>query len=162
MQKEEASTLGIDDLKRRAYFRVDDAKANMRPPNEKAAWRFLADVDMENSRPGLAADRVGVATAWTKPEIQDGITAKHVAAIRERLAAGAPNRRDVRSPDWVGITVGEAGFDVNGDKLAQRRASAIVDVLVKAKALRVAKESNGKGRSVDVLVGVPGYLPKPL
>ena len=149
MQPGEADTLGIPDETRRRCFRVDDGKANLQPPRgtgDQAIWRYLASVPLGNGQAGLAADHVGVVTAWVKPAIGDNVTAEHVAEITRRLWAGEPNRRDPRSPDWAGKWIaGVLGVDLAGAG-ATKRVGKMLDVMVSQGRLGVGSEMDERRR----------------
>ena len=133
MGAEEATKLGIPDETRRRLFRVDDGKANLQPPRgtgDDATWRYQVSVSLGNARPGLEEDRVGVVTAWVKPEAADVATPERVAEIVRRLHDGAPNRADSQSPMWVGHWLaGVLGMPLadGGDK---KRVGAVIADLV--------------------------------
>lgn len=55
MQEKEAKAVGIDPKRRRWYVRLDDAKANMRPPSDDARWFERVSVTLPNGK-----DKVGV------------------------------------------------------------------------------------------------------
>jgi RecA-family ATPase len=57
MTKEEAGKAGIEAKRHRFFFRVDNGKANLAPP-EATAWFNLASESLANG------DRVGVVTNW--------------------------------------------------------------------------------------------------
>ena len=65
MSKADAEGVGIAELERTSYFRVDRAKANNSPPAKSATWRKFINVDLPNS------DEVGVIIPWEFPS-QDG------------------------------------------------------------------------------------------
>jgi RecA-family ATPase len=65
MSKVDAEGVGIVELERTSYFRVDRAKANNSPPAKSATWRKFINVDLPNS------DEVGVIIPWEFP-CQDG------------------------------------------------------------------------------------------
>jgi RecA-family ATPase len=65
MSKVDAEGVGIAELERTSYFRVDRAKANNSPPAKSATWRKFINVDLPNS------DEVGVIIPWEFPT-QDG------------------------------------------------------------------------------------------
>jgi RecA-family ATPase len=65
MSKPDAEGVGIAELERTSYFRVDRAKANNSPPATSATWRKFINVDLPNS------DEVGVIIPWEFPS-QDG------------------------------------------------------------------------------------------
>ncbi len=99
MTKSEADKLGIDDVERRLYFRVDRGKANMLAPSA-AKWRKIVSVVIANG------DDMGVVTQWTYPtsttaDIPDAICSKLQAEVSKREYRAA-----IQSPDWIGNLVG--------------------------------------------------------
>lgn len=164
MQPAEAGELGIPDEVRRRCFRVDDGKVNMVPPRgtgEHAVWRFLASVSLNNARPerNLAADNIGVATVWLKPAVGDAVTPEHVAEITRRLAAGEPNRRDARSPEWAGAWIAEVlGIDLatGGER---KRVGKLIDAMVSSGALATGSELDDRRRARAVLLPAAPVAP---
>ena len=155
MGADEATKLGIADETRRRLFRVDDGKANLQPPRgtgDDATWRYQASVSLGNARPGLAEDRVGVVTAWIKPEAADVATPERVAEIVRRLHDGEPNRADAQSPMWVGHwaagVLGMALADA-GDK---KRVGSVLANLVLRGVLKRAMAPDEKRTLKAVIV----------
>lgn len=71
MTAEEAQGYGISERDRRAFIRLDDAKANLAPPSEKARWFRLVSVDLCNGEPEPPwneGDRVQAIESWEPPE----------------------------------------------------------------------------------------------
>lgn len=69
-------------LKRRSYFRIDNAKQNLAPPSDKANWIQLVSVSLGNPSGDLPGDNIGVATSWVWPDV----IAKKREAFHELLA----------------------------------------------------------------------------
>lgn len=74
MTIEEAARLGIEDSRRQWYVRLDNAKANMSPPAERADWYQKINVQLENG------DGVGTLR---KVELADIRTAKEMEALNQ-------------------------------------------------------------------------------
>jgi hypothetical protein len=100
MSPDEASMAGISEDQRGFYFRVQNDKANLAPP-EKASWYRMNNVNLDNG------DQVGVACPWEWPELFEGISTRHLIAVQKAVAAGEW-RADSRSSEWVGIAVAQA------------------------------------------------------
>lgn len=109
MSADEARKMGIPEDRRRRHVRVDDAKANMTPPMQRAEWIFLESVPLHNSSPDYPdGDHVQVATRYRPPEAWDGLSE---GAEREMLLAiaegpGEGERFSIRPQDkgrWVGL-----------------------------------------------------------
>src|SRR5262245_17240960 len=62
MSKSDAEGVGIGELERTLYFRIDRGKANNSPPAKSATWRKFISVDLPNS------DEVGVIIPWAFPD----------------------------------------------------------------------------------------------
>ena len=101
MSEKEAEQLGIDN--RRLYFRVDNDKANLAPPAEKAVWRRLVSVGIGNGSDWTQSDqdRVGVVEPWSPPDPRDELTEAEVQAVFEAIRNG-DWRENSRAKDWVG------------------------------------------------------------
>jgi AAA domain len=117
MSKEEAEAAGVDEGQRRAYFRVDNGKANLAPPMEKAKWLKFVSVPLANGTEELAlGDSIGVVTAWQMPSAFDGMTTADLLRVQKTIDAGEW-REDVRSADWAGKAVAEVlGLDLSEPK----------------------------------------------
>jgi hypothetical protein len=117
MSEEEARNFGIGPAgsnQRRRYFRVDNGKANLAPPPDKADWYFLESVHLGNGRMGLASgDNVGVVVTWTPPDPLQCITEADLPSILERVATGE-YRADAQAKDWVGKVVAVRGHPPAG------------------------------------------------
>lgn len=100
MTKEEGERAGIAPDKRGFYFRIENDKANLSPP-EAADWHRMNNVDLDNG------DSVGVACPWRWPDSFDGVTTWHLKQVQQRVAEGE-FRADIRSKDkWVGMLIGD-------------------------------------------------------
>ena len=88
---------GIPQDERSFYFRTQNDKANLSPP-EKAEWFRMNNVDLTNG------DQVGVACPWKWPELFDGISTQTAMKVQRELAEGK-YRKDPRSEAWVGNLV---------------------------------------------------------
>jgi hypothetical protein len=62
MSAAEGAKLGFDEYERLSYFRVDQGKANTKPPAKKATWHKFESVILDNG------DNVGVVTPWEYPD----------------------------------------------------------------------------------------------
>jgi AAA domain len=104
MTKQEAEDAGIEDAWR--HFRVDDGKASMAPPPEKANWYKLTSVALGNG------DNVGAVTAWTYPNPFEGITVHNLRAAQNEVSHGGPWRANPQADTWIGKPIAKAlGLD---------------------------------------------------
>lgn len=99
MTKEEGERAGIDPDKCSFYFRTQNDKANLAPP-EAADWHRMNNVDLDNG------DSVGVACPWHWPDSFEGVTSWHLKQVQARVGDGR-FRKDVRSTEWVGHVVAD-------------------------------------------------------
>lgn len=97
MTKEEGERAGIAPQYRGFYFRTQNDKANLAPP-EAADWFRMNNVDLPNG------DSVGVAAPWKWPDSFEGLTTWHVKEV-QRLVDMGQFRKDVRSSEWVGLVI---------------------------------------------------------
>jgi hypothetical protein len=97
MTPDEASLAGIAEDQRGFYFRVQNDKANLAPP-DKATWFRMNNVALDNG------DQVGVACPWSWPELFEGISTRHLIAVQKAVEVGEW-RADTRSTEWVGFAV---------------------------------------------------------
>lgn len=143
MTDQEADRYGIDRDKRRQFFRADNAKAN-RAPAGVGEWFELVSVHLDNGPDG--GDSVGVATRWSPPDPFDDVTADHLDQV-ERLIAAGDYRESIQSPDWAGNAVADVlGLDLS-DPADKAKAASILKTWIRNKALIVARETDGKGKS---------------
>jgi hypothetical protein len=92
MSKDEAARAGVENW--RAYFRIQNGKANLAPPADAADWYRLESVDLGNGGGDKPGDSVGVVTRWTWPDAFEGVTDSSVRCKpRSQPAAGARTRR---------------------------------------------------------------------
>jgi hypothetical protein len=125
MTPDEAALAGVAEDERGFYFRTQNDKANLAPP-DKAAWYRMNNVSLDNG------DQVGVACPWKWPELFEGISRAKTQAVQRAVAEGQ-YRKDPRSPQWVGIVVAdELGLNPERDR---KRITSILKEWVKNKVL---------------------------
>jgi hypothetical protein len=102
MTDDEASRAGVEN--RRAYFRVQNGKANLSPAPDKADWYRLEYFDLDNGGDGRPGDSVGVMTRWTWPDAFDGVTVSDLRAVQVAIAADRW-RESPQAKEWAGHAV---------------------------------------------------------
>ena len=102
MTEEEATRVGVEN--RRAYFRVQNGKANLSPAPDKADWYHLESVDLGNGDAKHPGDSVGVVTRWTWPDAFAGVTVSDLRAVQVAIAASRW-RQSPQATDWAGHAV---------------------------------------------------------
>lgn len=153
VSEDEAMKLGVDEKEARGIMRVDDGKANLAPPAQKALYRRMIGVQLPND------EWVGVATEFKLPDLFEGITAKMARAVQD-IVAGAeeeekPLRANTQAKQWVGNAVGHViGLDPE-DGAQKKKLSSIIKTWIKSDVLRVEQVPDKRtGREVPcVIVG---------
>ncbi len=144
MTKEEGERAGIEPDKRGFYFRTQNDKANLAPP-EAADWHRMNNVDLDNG------DSVGVACSWQWPDSFDGVTSTHLKQVQSRVAEGRW-RKDVQAKNWVGKVIAEVcDLDPKKDR---PRIKDILKAWVETDMLReVEDEDEYRNSKIFVEVG---------
>lgn len=139
MSEDEAAKLNVPAEERFFYFRVDNDKANLAPP-ERGDWYRMNNEDLANG------DSVGVACAWTPPDAFDGLTARHLYMVQKAVSEGEW-RENVQTKDqWVGNAVAAAlGLDLD-DKHNRKRVQMLLYAWVREGALEVVEVEDRQRR----------------
>jgi phage/plasmid primase-like uncharacterized protein len=146
MTKDEAQKLGVPEDETRFYFRIDNDKANLAPP-DASEWYRMNNVDLENG------DSVGVACSWSPPSAFEGVTARHLYQIQKGISEGEW-RFDPQTKDaWVGHVVASV-LDLDLDEKHERKkAQTLLATWIREGALRVV-ENEDRSRRVRKFVTV--------
>ena len=102
MSEAEAAQAGVEN--RRAYFRVNEGKANLSPSENASDWYCLQSFDLGNGADGHTSDSVGVVTRWKWPDAFDGVTVSDLRRVQTAIAEGRW-RENPQAEDWVGNAV---------------------------------------------------------
>jgi len=155
MTDNEAQKAGIEPEPRKLHFRIDNGKANMQPPANKAEWRKLLSVGLENATPEDPEDWVGVATKWEMPSPFDGVSTADLYRVKNMIRVG-DYRASPQSPNWVGHVVAEVlGLNIEA-KAARAKISDVLKVWFANKALiKVLRKDDRRRDKVFVIPG-PG------
>jgi RecA-family ATPase len=150
---EDAIALGVDEHEALGIFRVDDGKANLAPPSDKAVYRRMQSVEIANG------EHIGVATEFKLPDLFDGVTTKNLYNVQRTIgkAEEADNayRANVQADNWVGKAVAEE-LDLDLSKPNQKaKAKAIIKQWISSGSLQVVKLPNKRkgGDTPCVIVG---------
>lgn len=136
MTEDEAKTLAIDPEERRFFFRVENDKANLAPP-ESADWYRMNNVDLANG------DSVGVACAWTPPDLFEGMTGRHLYNVQKAVSEGEW-RENIQSGEWVGFPIAAAlMLDIENEK-DKAKIKRMLKVWLKEGALEVVEKDDKK------------------
>jgi hypothetical protein len=115
----EAEAAQADVHNRKYYFRVDNGKANLSVPIDKAQWYQFVSVNLCNDV-DLGGDDVGVPVSWNLPNAFDGIKTSDLRAAQKAVSEGGPWREDARAYDWVGRPIA-AALKLNPDNKRDKR-----------------------------------------
>jgi hypothetical protein len=150
---EDAMALGVDEHEALGIFRVDDGKANLAPPSDKAVYRRMQSVEIANG------EHIGVATEFKLPDLFDGVTTLNLYNVQRTIgkAEEADNayRASVQADNWVGKAVAEElNLDL-GKPNQKAKAKAIIKQWVSSGSLQVVKLPNKRkgGDTPCVIVG---------
>ncbi len=151
MNEDEALRVGVEN--RKLYFRVDDGKANLAPPGDRADWYRLESVDLMNGDGNGPGDKIGVVTAWEWPDAMDGVTEADVAAVQTAIA-GSEWRADSQAEAWAGNAVAQAlGIDID-DKAGRARVRAMIKAwLVSGHLVEVVRSDKSRHSRKFIEVG---------
>jgi len=149
--QEDALKLGVSESEALGIFRIDDGKANLAPPAEKALYRRMVGVQLPNE------EYVGVAVPFKMPDLFDGVTTKDARKVQQ-LAAEAeknedPYRQSMQAKNWIGVAVAETlGLDLE-KRHEKAKAKAIVKQWIETDVLRLDQfMSKRHGREVPVVI----------
>ena len=145
MTEDEAAKLNVPSDERFFYFRVDNDKANLAPP-ERGDWYRMNNVDLANG------DSVGVACSWTPPDAFDGLTARHLYMVQKAVSDGEW-RENIQTKDkWVGCAVA-AALELNiEEKHARKRIQTLLKTWVHEGALEVVEVEDSRRHAVKFVV----------
>lgn len=117
MSDVEAKKFGIEDEKRRRYFRTYDDKNNRAPPAAKSDWFTMASVSLDNGGDG-ESDNIGVVIPWTPPDAFEGVTVDHLRQVQGLVVSGEYKEHAASKP-WVGEAVAEV-LNLDSDNKSDR------------------------------------------
>ena len=123
VSKEDAGDLGVNEIDAMGLFRVDEGKGNLRPL-ESAVYRRMKSVKLDNG------ENIGVAVAYTLPDLWDGMTTRVVNAMLTEIDKGVEGERySSRTQDkarYVGSVITGYTFANSDHKKSARQAKLIV------------------------------------
>lgn len=137
MTEDEAAKLNVPAHERFFYFRTDNDKANLAPP-ERGVWYRMNNVDLANG------DSVGVACPWTPPDAFDGLTARHLYMVQKAVSEGQW-RENIQTKDaWVGHAVAAAlELDIEQPH-TRKRVQTLLRTWIEEGALEVVEDQDSK------------------
>jgi hypothetical protein len=150
MSKQEVDNGGLEKSEAWRYFRVDNGKASMAPPPERADWYKLTSVPLGNG------DNVGTVTSWTWPDPFEGVTVHDLRAAQKEVAEGGPWRANSQANDWIGKPIAKA-LKLNANKDSDRKKINLVLRTWIKNGMFVEEDGEGRSRHKVriVKVGTP-------
>jgi len=148
---DDAMALGVDEHEALGLFRVDDGKANLAPPSDKAVYRRMISVEIANG------EHIGVATEFKLPDLFDGVTTKDLYDVQRTVAEAEKNenayRASVQAKNWIGIAIA-AQLDLDLEKPSDKaKAKQIAKVWLQNKSLKIEEIPDKRaGRDVPCVV----------
>jgi hypothetical protein len=152
MSPEEAEGADVPSTDRRRFFRVDDGKANMAPPLEKADWRELISIGLGNDGPEGPEDQIGVVTPWTMPGLLHDVEVSDLRRVQDVIASGTW-AASVQASDWAGFAVAEV-LEIDAEtKGGKKRIGDILRTWIDSGVLKIVRiENKAKGRTKPMIV----------
>ena len=150
---DDAIALGVDEHEALGIFRVDDGKANLAPPSDKAVYRRMQSVEIANG------EHIGVATEFKLPDLFDGVTAKNLYNVQRTIGkaeeADDAYRANAQADNWIGKAVAEELKLDLGKPNHVAKTKAIIKQWVSSGSLQVVKLPNKRkgGEAPCVIVG---------
>ena len=150
VSEEQAEKLGLEGDAAKGLFRIDDAKANLAAPSDKATYMQTIGVQIANG------EYIAVVVPVTLPDAFEGVTAEAAMKVQRAVGKAAeaePMRESSQAKAWVGHLIGEMlGIDTT-EKAGKGRVALIIKQWIKTDVLRVDKVEDGRtGRDVPVVV----------
>ena len=151
ISEDDAMKMGVDEKQARGIFRVDDGKANLAPPAEKAVYRRMIGVQIDNE------EWIGVAVPFEMPDAFAGITPRLARKCQDVVGGAAENekpyRQNPQAKNWVGHAVGHLLNIDTEDKAGKARMATVIKQWIKTDVLRVeAIPDSRTGREVPCVV----------
>ena len=122
---EDATALGVPDDSARGLFRVDDGKANLSAPADKAVYRRMIGVKLDNE------EYIGVAVEFNLPDQWSGMSTSVVNNMLALIDKGPEEgeRYSIRPQDrqrWVGLVITGYVFPNMDDAKTSGQAKSIL------------------------------------
>ena len=141
MSEQEAKRYGIEDEKRRRYFRTYDDKNNRAPPSDASDWYTMASVSLGNGT-NDDGDNMGVVIPWSPPDAFEGVSVEHLRRVQAVIASGEYKAHH-SATDWAGIAVADVlGANV-ADKGDKARITRMLSEWIENDVLRIEERKDG-------------------
>lgn len=141
MSEDEARRYGIDEEKRRRYFRTYDDKNNRAPPSDASDWYTMASVTLGNGE-NDDGDNMGVVIPWSPPDAFEGISVDDLRQVQRVIASGE-YKAHYAAGDWAGKAVADVlGLNVN-EKTDKARVMRMLATWIDNDVLRIEERKDG-------------------
>jgi phage/plasmid primase-like uncharacterized protein len=144
MTPDEAIALNVPDEERRFYFRIDNDKANLAPP-DASDWYRMNNVDLANG------DSVGVACGWSPPDAFDGVTTQHLIRAQKAIGSGRW-RENSQAKAWAGHAIAPILDLDSDDKRDRKRLATILKKWIREGILAVVLDEDEKRMEREFIV----------
>jgi hypothetical protein len=114
MSAEDGQRLGIPETQWRIHLRLDNPKANMAPPAEKATWFKLLSIALKNGTETYPdGDNVQCCVTWEPPAVCDAMTPEEINKFLDLVERGPePGSRYTKTQQSASRWIGRALFRV--------------------------------------------------
>ena len=154
--KEDAIEMGVPENQALGLFRVDAGKNNLSKPVETSIYRRLVSVQLDNG------ENIGVATAFTLPDLWDGLTTPVVNAILTTIDKGIDGERySIRPQDkkrWVGTVITGWMFDKADHTKTRSMATKIISTWMETELLEEIEYKSESQRKTRMGVQAAGRV----
>ena len=154
--KEDAIEMGVPENQALGLFRVDAGKNNLSKPVETSIYRRLVSVQLDNG------ENIGVATAFTLPDLWDGLTTPVVNAILTTIDKGIDGERySIRPQDkkrWVGTVITGWMFDKADHTKTRSMATKIINTWMESELLEEIEYKSESQRKTRMGVQAAGRV----
>ena len=154
--KEDAIEMGVPENQALGLFRVDAGKNNLSKPVETSIYRRLVSVQLDNG------ENIGVATAFTLPDLWDGLTTPVVNAILTTIDKGIDGERySIRPQDkkrWVGTVITGWMFDKADHTKTRSMATKIIQEWMQTELLEEIEYKSESQRKTRMGVQAAGRV----
>lgn len=154
MGEDEAKRYGIEEERRRRYFRTYDDKNNRAPPSDTSDWFQMVSVSLGNGV-NDDGDNMGVVMPWSPPDAFENVSVDHLRKV-QAMVDGGTYKESAQAKDWVGNAVaGVLGISASKDAKADRaKINAILRTWYANGALVVVEKRDPDKREMKKFVEV--------
>jgi hypothetical protein len=150
MTKEEAKKSGIEEQRRKYYFRAFSGNLNFAPPMDQSDWFEFKSMNLNNGP--LFGDDVGVATSWTHPGVKKAdLSPGTIAEIKRAVGTEQYWREHQLAAVWVGKAIAPI-LGLDHDETGVQMLKKTIKELITMKALKTSPGRDSKRREPTMFV----------